>query len=82
MLLFSRDDCISPVASHFLAYEFNHPGTHKMEAYLSAAITYLMVLRLEVSFFSTLKEITNYMISHGISCMSGSEKTKMIKSWQ
>jgi hypothetical protein len=53
-----------------------------MEAYLSAAITYLMVLRLEVSFFSTLKEITNYMISHGISCMSGSEKTKMIKSWQ
>jgi hypothetical protein len=57
MLLFSRDDCIPCVASHFLVYELNYPSTHKMEAYLSAAITYLMVLKSEVSFLSHARNL-------------------------
>ncbi|CAI7623910.1 unnamed protein product [Penicillium palitans] len=53
-----------------------------MEKLLSAAIAYLMVLKSEVSFLFRLKGITNHMISHGTFCTSGSEMTKMTKSWQ
>lgn len=76
--LFATYYCFPSFAKYLLPFNLKPPRTHKMKAYLSAAISYLMILKLEVSLVFHTEEITNNVTSPGTPCISG---RRMNKQW-